>query len=111
MRVGGTAPNFLPMMVRARARRICWRNRAGPAGRPMSRESIPDPPRRPAMSLKPGPVDGWERDEEMVRDVRAALEAAQAEEKRRLSRERARRQAESKRQARWRHVPPEARAD
>ena len=61
---------------------------------------------------------GWERDEEMVEDVRAALEAAQAElvaaaiaeEKRRLGRERARRQAESKRQARWRHVPPEARA-
>ena len=60
----------------------------------------------------------WERDDEMVRDVRAALEAAQAElvgaalaeEKRRLSRERARRQAENKRQARWRHVPPEARA-
>src|SRR4051812_25680492 len=56
---------------------------------------------------------GWERDEEMVEDVRAALEAAQgelvaaalAEEKRRLARERARRQAESKRQARWRHVP------
>ena len=53
-----------------------------------------------------------------MRDVRAALEAAQAElvgaalaeEKRRLSRERARRQAENKRQARWRHVPPEARA-
>ena len=58
---------------------------------------------------------GWERDDEMVEDVRAALEAAQAElvaavadEKRRLSRERARRQAEGKRQARWRHVPPEA---
>ena len=58
---------------------------------------------------------GWERDDEMVRDVRAALEAAQAElvaitgeERRRLSRERARRQAEDKRQARWRHVPPEA---
>jgi hypothetical protein len=61
---------------------------------------------------------GWERDEEMVRDVRAALEAVQAdlvattaEERRRLARERARRQAEDKRQARWRHVPPEARAD
>ncbi len=61
---------------------------------------------------------GWERDDEMVRDVRAALEAAQAElvgatlaeEKRRLSRERARRQAQNKRQARWRHVPPEVRA-
>ena len=60
---------------------------------------------------------GWERDEEMVQDVRAALEAAQAElvattgeERRRLARERARRQAEDKRQARWRHVPPEARA-
>ena len=61
---------------------------------------------------------GWERDEEMVEDVRAALEAAQgelvtaalAEEKRCLARERARRQAESKRQARWRHVSPEARA-
>ena len=61
---------------------------------------------------------GWERDEEMVEDVRAALEAAQAElvaaaiaeEKRRLGRERARRQAENKRQARWRHVPPETRA-
>src|SRR4051812_10006309 len=58
---------------------------------------------------------GWERDDEMVRDVRDALEAAQAEvaaaaaeEKRRLARERARRQAEGKRQARWRHVPPEA---
>ena len=54
---------------------------------------------------------GWERDEEMVEDVRAALEAAQAataEEKRRLARERARRQAEGKRQARWSHVPPEA---
>ena len=61
---------------------------------------------------------GWERDEELVLDVRAALEAAQAdiaaaamaEERRRLSRERARRQAESRRQARWKHVPPEARA-
>src|SRR3954453_7194236 len=47
----------------------------------------------------------------------AALEAVKAElvtaalveGGRRLSRERARRQAESKRQARWRHVPPEAR--
>src|SRR5438270_6024709 len=46
---------------------------------------------------------GWERDEEMVRDVRAALEAAQAEiaaaaaeEKRRVARERARRQADGK---------------
>ena len=38
----------------------------------------------------------------------AAVETAIAKEKRRLSRERARRQAESKRQARWRHVPPEA---
>src|SRR3954452_22209846 len=27
MRAGGTAPHFLPMMVRARARRICWRSR------------------------------------------------------------------------------------
>jgi hypothetical protein len=60
---------------------------------------------------------GWERDDELVQDVRAALEAAQAElaattaeERRRLARERARRQAENKRQARWRHVPPEARA-
>ena len=61
---------------------------------------------------------GWERDEEMVEDVRAALEAVQAElvtaalaeERRRLSRERARRQAESRQQARWKHVPPEARA-
>jgi hypothetical protein len=59
---------------------------------------------------------GWERDDEMVEDVRAALAAARAEfvatmaeERRRLSRERARRQAEDKRQARWRHVPPEAR--
>ena len=58
---------------------------------------------------------GWERDDEMVRDVRAALEAAQAEvaaaaagEKRRLARARARRQAEDRRQARWKHVPPEA---
>ena len=59
---------------------------------------------------------GWERDDEMVQDVRAALEAVQAElvtaamteERRRLARERARRQAESKRQARWRYVPPEA---
>src|SRR4051794_5808664 len=33
---------------------------------------------------------GWERDEEMVQDVRAALEAVQAEDRR---------------QARWRHVP------
>src|SRR3954451_24602862 len=57
---------------------------------------------------------GWERDEEMVEDVRAALEAAQAElvaaalaeEKRPLARERARRQAEDKRQGRWRHVRP-----
>ena len=40
----------------------------------------------------------------------AAVETAIAKEKRRLSRERAPRQAESKRQARWRHVPPEARA-
>ena len=49
----------------------------------------------------------------MVEDVRAALEAAQAaiaEEKRRCARERARRQADSRQQARWRHVPPEARA-
>ena len=60
---------------------------------------------------------GWERDDEMVQDVRAALAAAQAElvattaeERRRLARERARRQAEDKRQARWRHIPPEARA-
>src|SRR4051812_26132814 len=56
---------------------------------------------------------GWERDEETVEDVRAALEAAQAaiaEEKRRLARERARRQADSRQQARWKHVPPEARA-
>src|SRR3954452_9193567 len=60
---------------------------------------------------------GWERDDEMVQDVRAALAAAQAElvattaeERRRLARERARRQAEDKRQARWRHVPAEARA-
>src|SRR3954471_16489617 len=59
------------MMVRARARRICWRNRAGPAGRPMSRESIPDPPRRPAMSLKPGPVDPVP--EETARVARAAF--------------------------------------
>ena len=61
---------------------------------------------------------GWERDDELVRDVRAALEAVQgelvtaalAEERRRLSRERARRMAERKRQARWKHVPPETRA-
>src|SRR4051794_24508265 len=57
MRVGGTAPHFLPMMVRARARRICWRNRAGPTGRPISRGPVPGPPRRPAMSLKPTPID------------------------------------------------------
>src|SRR4051812_37351112 len=36
--------------------RYCWRNRAGPAGRPMSRESVPDPPQRPAVSLKPSPI-------------------------------------------------------
>jgi hypothetical protein len=36
--------------------------------------------------------------------------AAVAEERRRLSRERARRQAEGRREARWKHVPPEARA-
>src|SRR3954453_17468244 len=51
------APHFLSMMVRARARRICWRNRAGPAGQPMSRESAADPPRRSAMSLKPSPIE------------------------------------------------------
>src|SRR3954465_4903395 len=51
--------------------RYCWRNRAGPAGRPMSRESIPDPPRRPAMSLKPGPVDPVP--EETARVARAAF--------------------------------------
>src|SRR5438309_1008062 len=51
------APHFLPMMVRARARRICWRNRAGSAGRPMSRGSVADPPGRSAMSLKPSPVE------------------------------------------------------
>ena len=51
----------------------------------------------------------------MVENVRAALEAelgaaALANEKCRLSRERARRQDEDKRQARWRHIPPDARA-
>ena len=58
---------------------------------------------------------GWERDDELVQDVRAALEAVQAqlvtaamaEERRRLARERAQRVAERKRQARWRHVSPE----
>src|SRR4051794_12942400 len=52
-----SGPNFLPTMVRARARRICWRNRARPGGWPMSRGSVPGPPRRPAMSLKPTPID------------------------------------------------------
>src|SRR4051812_34458722 len=52
-----SGPNFLPTMVRARARRVCWRNRAGPTGRPISRGSVPGPPRRPAMSLKPTPID------------------------------------------------------
>ena len=59
---------------------------------------------------------GWERDDELVQDVRAALEAVQAqlvtaamaEERRRLARERAQRVAERKRQARWRHVSTEA---
>src|SRR5690242_18279293 len=37
--------------------RYCWRNRAGPTGRPISRGSVPGPPRRPAMSLKPTPID------------------------------------------------------
>src|SRR4051812_3920586 len=37
----------------------------------MSRESIPDPPRRPAMSLKPGPVDPVP--EETARVARAAF--------------------------------------
>ena len=58
---------------------------------------------------------GWERDDELVQDVRVALEAVQAElataalaeERRRLARERAQRIAERKRQARWRHVSPE----
>ena len=58
---------------------------------------------------------GWERDAELVEDVRAALEAVQAqlvtaamaEERRRLGRERSQRMAERKRQARWRHVSPE----
>src|SRR4051794_18036595 len=36
--------------------RYCWRNRAGPTGRPISRGSVPGPPRRPAMSLKPIPI-------------------------------------------------------
>src|SRR5947199_1197088 len=65
------APHFLPMMVRARARRICWRNRAGPAGRPMSRESVSDPPRRPAVSLKPSPIQPVP--EETARVARAAF--------------------------------------
>ena len=37
----------------------------------MSRESIPDPPRRPAMSLKPGPVDPVP--EETARVAKAAF--------------------------------------
>src|SRR4051794_39118586 len=65
------APHFLPMMVRARARRICWRNRAGPDGRPISRGSVPGPPRRPAMSLKPTPIDPVS--EETARVARAAF--------------------------------------
>ena len=43
-----------------------------------------------------------------VEAAQAEVAAAAAEEKRRLARERARRQAEGKRQARWSHVPPEA---
>src|SRR3954454_14221137 len=35
----------------------CWRNRAGPAGRPMSWESAADPPERSTMSLKPSPIE------------------------------------------------------
>src|SRR3954451_18795466 len=65
------APHFLPMMVRARARRIFWRNRAGPDGRPISRGSVPGPPRRPAMSLKPTPIDPVP--EETARVARAAF--------------------------------------
>src|SRR3954470_5078494 len=71
MRAGGAAPHFLPMMVRARARRICWRNRAGPAGRPMLRESAADPLRRSAMSLKPTPIEPVP--EEPARVARAAF--------------------------------------
>src|SRR3954451_20045973 len=37
--------------------RYCWRNRAGPTGRSISRGSVPGPPRRPAMSLKATPID------------------------------------------------------
>src|SRR3954451_21377787 len=37
--------------------RYCWRNRARPDGRPISRRSVPGPPRRPAMSLKPTPIE------------------------------------------------------
>src|SRR3954451_967729 len=37
--------------------RYCWRNRARPGGRSISRGSVPGPPRRPAMSLKPTPID------------------------------------------------------
>src|SRR4051812_18715034 len=58
-------------MVRARARRICWRNRAGPTGRSISRGSVPGPPRRPAMSLKPTPIDPVP--EETARVARAAF--------------------------------------
>src|SRR3954453_10419270 len=65
------APHFLPMMVRARARRICWRNRARPGGWPMSGGSVPGPPRSPAMTLKPTPIDPVP--EETARVARAAF--------------------------------------
>jgi len=61
---------------------------------------------------------GWERDDELVQDVRAALEAVQgelvaaalAEERSRSARERAQRMAERRQQARWKYVAAEVRA-
>src|SRR3954453_2202015 len=51
--------------------RYCWRNRARPGGRPLSRGSVPGPPRRPAMSLKSTPIDPVP--EETARVARAAF--------------------------------------
>src|SRR4051795_11157328 len=46
-----------PRFVPKKDFRYCWRNRAGPTGRSISRGSVPGPPRRPAMSLQPTPID------------------------------------------------------
>src|SRR4051794_30384859 len=51
--------------------RYCWRNRAGPAGRPMARKWSPARPGRPAVSLKPSPIRPVP--EETARVARAAF--------------------------------------